>query len=259
LVGGPAPYWQSYGYDLTGNRTSRTDHTPAGSTTAAYSYPAAGQPRPHTVNAIATTSPTGPRNDTFGYDTAGHTTTRALAGQNAQTLSWDPDGHLGSVVDAAGSTSYLYDAAGGRLIRRDPTSTTLYLADTEIRLDKTIGASAKATRYYMHNGQAVALKQTGLGTTTLFTDPHGTAEFAVANNTAAITRRRSGPFGDDRGTPRAAGPASRASSAAPRTPPASPTSGRANTTPPAACSCPPTRSPTPTIHNSSTWMHRAVV
>ena len=204
LVGGPAPYWQSYGYDLTGNRTSRIDHTPAGSTaadtTATYRYPAAGQSGPHTVSAIASTGPAGPRSDTFGYDPAGNTTTRAVAGQSAQTLSWDVEGHLGSVADAAGTTSYLYDAAGGRLVRRDPTGTTLYLAGTEIRLDKAAGASAKATRYYLLNGQAVALKQTGLGTTTLFADPHGTAEFAVANNTAAITRRRSGPFGDDRGT-----------------------------------------------------------
>ena len=210
LVGGPAPYWQSYGYDLTGNRTSRVDHTPAGSTavdsTATSSYPAAGRPGPHTVSAIASTGPAGPRSDTFGYDPAGHTTARALAGQSAQTLSWDVEGHLGSVADAAGTTSYLYDAAGGRLVRRDPTGTTLYLAGTEIRLDKTAGASAKATRYYLLNGEAVALKQTGLGTTTLFADPHGTAEFAVANNTAAITRRRSGPFGDDRGTPPGAWP-----------------------------------------------------
>ena len=72
--------------------------------------------------------PGGPRTDTFGYDAGVHTAARALAGQSAQMLSSDVEGHLGSVVDAAGTTSYLYDAAGGRLIRRDPTGTTLYLA-----------------------------------------------------------------------------------------------------------------------------------
>ena len=127
-------------------------------------------------------------------------TARAVAGQSAQALSWDVEGHLGSAVDAAGTTSYRYDAAGGRLVRRNPTGTTLNRAGTEIRLDNAAGASAKTTGYYMLNGHAGALKQTGLGTTTLFADPYGTAEFAVANNTAAITRRGSGPFGDDGGT-----------------------------------------------------------
>ncbi|MFD7929628.1 hypothetical protein [Streptomyces sp. NPDC059742] len=50
-IGGFAPYHQSFTYDVTGNRTSSTDHDPAGNTaktiTATHTYPAPGSPRPH--------------------------------------------------------------------------------------------------------------------------------------------------------------------------------------------------------------------
>ncbi|WP_282204265.1 RHS repeat domain-containing protein [Kitasatospora fiedleri] len=45
-VGGPAPYWQTYTYDLTGNRTSLVQHDPAGdttkNTTTTQTFPTAG-------------------------------------------------------------------------------------------------------------------------------------------------------------------------------------------------------------------------
>src|SRR2546423_2680906 len=38
-LGGPAPYWQSFGYDVAGNRTGETDHaTTAGGTDSSHAY-----------------------------------------------------------------------------------------------------------------------------------------------------------------------------------------------------------------------------
>jgi YD repeat-containing protein len=41
-----------------------------------------------------------------------------VAGQ--QTLVWDAEGHLTSASDTTGTSSFIYDADGNRLIRHDP-------------------------------------------------------------------------------------------------------------------------------------------
>ena len=61
--------------------------------------------------------------DTYGYDADGQLTGRTVSGK-ADTLAWNDTGTLGSVT---GTTSFVYDADGTRLIRRDPTATTLYI------------------------------------------------------------------------------------------------------------------------------------
>jgi hypothetical protein len=74
-LGGPAPYWQDYGYELTGNRTSFTQHSASGSTstsTDSYNYPAPGSPHPHAVSSV-THSAGG--TDSYGYNSTGDTTT----------------------------------------------------------------------------------------------------------------------------------------------------------------------------------------
>ncbi|WP_173073577.1 hypothetical protein [Phytohabitans rumicis] len=45
-LGGPAPYWLSWTFDVSGNRTGQVNHTAAGDSTTTYHYPAAGQARP---------------------------------------------------------------------------------------------------------------------------------------------------------------------------------------------------------------------
>jgi len=90
-LGGPSPYWQSYGYDATGNRKSETDHSTLGTTadittTSLYNaVTAAGatgstQTMPH---GLATTSTTGAgSSQTFSYDAAGDTTEIASGNGN---------------------------------------------------------------------------------------------------------------------------------------------------------------------------------
>lgn len=45
-MNGPYPYWQEFGYDTAGNRTTETQHGLGGNTDQprTYTYPAPGQP-----------------------------------------------------------------------------------------------------------------------------------------------------------------------------------------------------------------------
>jgi RHS repeat-associated protein len=192
-VGGPAPYWNSYRYDTrTGNRTQDTAHAATGDTTRTYTYPAAGQSQPHTLSTVtATGAQTG--TSSYGHDAAGNTTTRALAGQSGQTLTWDEEGHLATLADANGTASYVYTPDGNRLLARDTTGTTLYLGGTEIHRDPA--GTVTATRYYGD----VAVRTSG-GLTWQAADNHGTGELAVSATDLSTTRRRLDPFGNPRGT-----------------------------------------------------------
>ncbi|MGV4928236.1 polymorphic toxin-type HINT domain-containing protein [Streptomyces sp. BHT-5-2] len=208
LLSGPAPYWQSYRYDLAGNRTSLTQHDPTGDaakdTKSAYTYPKPGTPQPHTLTAVDTIAPTGTSTSTYTYDPTGNTTTRTLHGDR-QTLTWDPEGHLTNVTEPNGdkgtkTTSYVYDADGNRLITRTDTKTTLTLGDhTEVTLDKG-SDTPKATRYIpLGGGNQAVLTNDGTYTLTL-ADHQGTGQLALSTTNQTLTQRRTLPFGGPRGT-----------------------------------------------------------
>jgi RHS repeat-associated protein len=193
-LGGPAAYWHSYTYDATGNRVSEVRHATGGDTLRSYGYPAAGAAQPHTLRTVtASGSGAGP-GETYGYDAAGNTTSRAI-GSASQALTWDAEGHLAQVAAGGGSTSYLYDADGERLIRRDSTGTTLYLGETELRL---AGGTVTGTRYYRFGGATIAVR-TASGLTWLAADQDGTTGLAVTASSLAPIRRYDLPFGGPRG------------------------------------------------------------
>jgi RHS repeat-associated protein len=196
-LGGPAPYWQSYTYNLDGGRRQLVDHSAAGDTTTTYTYPAAGAAQPHTLLSTSTTGPAGTTTASYGYDSAGNTTSRPGPGGN-QTLTWDAEGHLATVTDSTGTTTYLYDANGERLIARDPTGTTLYLPGQELRLTKATG-TVSCTRYYTHGGTTVA-SRTPSGVTWLAPDWQGTDTTAIDAVSQQVTQRRQTPFGTRRGS-----------------------------------------------------------
>jgi RHS repeat-associated protein len=198
-LGGAAPYWNSFAYDKTGNRTSDTKHAAGGDTTTSYTYPAAGQPQPHTLISATSTGPAGTRTLTFGYDPTGNTTRRSNNGVT-QDLQWDPEGHLAKVTEGTNVTSYLYGADGERLIRRDPAGTTVYLGGME--LHRAAGGAVTATRYYSHNGMVVAVRSNSNVVTWLGGDHNGTHHIAIdaSSPTQVYQRRRSTPFGEQRGT-----------------------------------------------------------
>ncbi len=208
LIAGPAPYWQSYGYDTAGNRTTLTQHDPTGDaakdTKSTYTYPKPGAPQPHTLTSLETTGPTGTSASAYGYDKVGNTTTRTLHGDK-QTLTWDAEGHLAKVTEPIGdkgskTTSYVYDADGNRLLTRTGNRTTLTLGDhTEVTLDK--GADKpKATRYIpLGSGHQAVLADDGTYTVTL-ANHLGTGQLAINAADQSLTQRRHLPFGGSRGT-----------------------------------------------------------
>ncbi|GAA1717743.1 RHS repeat-associated core domain-containing protein [Kribbella yunnanensis] len=209
-LGGPAPYWHSWTFDKVGNRKTETKTSAAGSTTATYNYPAAGQARPHAVQSVVTTGtgmPAGGRTDTYTYNEAGDRTARSVGGVG-ETYTWNFEDDLEKVTKNGQDTSFLYDANGERLIRRDNTGTTLYLGDTELLL-KPGATEAEGTRHYEFGGKTVAVRTKGqlywLGA-----DHHGTSTTAIADNaTQTVQRRREDPYGNQRGTAPASWPGQR--------------------------------------------------
>lgn len=202
-VGGIAPYWRSFTYDSAGNRKSATDHlTAGGPATTSYGYGVTasdGTTRPHLLASTATSPANQAQPATsYTYDSSGNTQTRTIDG-TTQTLQWGPENSLTKVTEANGSeTTFLNDAEGNRLIRRDSTGTTLYLGETELRQDKATG-NLEATRYYAHGGQTVAMR-TPKALTWLSTDHNGTATLQIDATTQALARRHALPFGETRGT-----------------------------------------------------------
>ncbi|TMR25008.1 hypothetical protein ETD86_02510 [Nonomuraea turkmeniaca] len=190
-LGGPAPYWRDFTYDVTGNRRSEVIHASAGDTKATYTYPDAGGARPHGLSQVQTTGPAGTRTDTFDHDAAGNTKSR-----NGTTLTWDNEGEL----KTSGGDSYLYDADGNRLIRRTAQGKTLYLGDDTEVFTPAAGGTATATRYYNHAGDTIAVR-TSSSLTWIISDHHSTGEAAVSSTNLSVTRRRTLPFGELRGTP----------------------------------------------------------
>ncbi|WP_160311288.1 RHS repeat domain-containing protein, partial [Streptacidiphilus anmyonensis] len=210
-LGGPAPYWQSYGFDaggsLTGDRSSVTDHDPTGNTakdtTRTSTYPAAGSTGPNLLSSVTATGGT-TGTDSYGYDAAGNTTTRTLAAGPKQTLTWDPEGHLATVTDSsttpATTSSYLYDADGNQLIRRDNALTTLYLGSTELQLNTKTGAMT-GNRYYDYPGAPSIVAASSGALTYEIANNQGTGSTTVNATTGQVLARRYfKPYGDPRGT-----------------------------------------------------------
>ncbi|WP_251057348.1 RHS repeat-associated core domain-containing protein [Streptomyces sp. ISL-94] len=208
-LGGPAPYWNSYTFDSVGNRLTETAHDTGlnalKDVKRTFTYKAGS----HQVQKVVENTPTGDRQYTYGYDTAGNTTTRTIGG-NTQTLEYDslgnpvrisqPDDVTTTGQNEASETTFLYGPDGGRVQRKDATGTTVYLPGMELRLDAGT-TTAKATRYYAFAGQSIAIRTPDKKLSFLASDHHGTAEMSIDATTGAVTQRRMDPYGNSRGTP----------------------------------------------------------
>jgi RHS repeat-associated protein len=211
-VAGPASYWRSYAYDDSGNRKSEVVHQTT-NTTRTYNYPASGGGPGSKPHAVSSVTATGGSTATlqYAYDATGNTLCRpastavnvcktdGTAGAASQSLTWNDQGKLSTSTDSTGTTSYTYDADGSRIIRRDPTGATLYLpGGLEIRKPKT--GNAVGTRYYSHAGSTIAVR-TPTTLTWMVNDHQGTAIATVSSDAGlTVNRRRTVPFGEDRGT-----------------------------------------------------------
>ncbi|MBV2156764.1 RHS repeat-associated core domain-containing protein [Kitasatospora sp. SUK 42] len=226
-VGGPSPYWQSYTYDSTGNRTSLVQHdvtgntakditttqafNPAGTVNTATTAPntGGGTGGPHALTSTSTKSASGTATTSYQYDAMGNTTS-VTDTTGTTTLTWNGEDKLDSVTKAGSQgTSYLYDADGNQLIRRDPGKTTLNLGSDELTLDTASGAMTDV-RYYGSPGGITITRVTALtgGGQLVYqaSDPHGTNGVQINTDAAqTVSRRPTDPFGNQRGTQPAPG------------------------------------------------------
>lgn len=216
-VGGPAAYWTSYAYDRTGNRTGLTQHDISGDTgkdiTTTQTFAPAGQNNQPTTapntgggtggaHALLSTDSSGPGNpgtSSYQYDATGNTTAITTPA-GTTSLTWDAQSELTSLTPngASTATSYVYDATGNQLIRRDPGRSTLHVGPDDLTLDTTTGALTATRTYALPNGLTAVRQGTGLTWQT--SDHHGTAVLALDSASLAETRRPADPFGVPRGT-----------------------------------------------------------
>jgi len=205
-IGGAAPYWSDYTYDLTGNRTSQTSHSLSTDPDSmdTYTYPAAGQPNPHFLTGVTHTG-AGPGTDTYTADQAGNTSTRP-----GQSLSWDAEGRLADLTSSGQAQHTVYDADGTLLVQSDPTGTVVFLGDTELRAGAGSTVVSGTRSYSALTGVlAVRTASTAVTGTTLNwqdTDAQGTALVTVNPTTNQITVRHLTPFGTNRDTAATAWP-----------------------------------------------------
>ena len=197
-LGGAAPYWHSYTYDTLGNRTTEVQHgLPGGDITRTYTHGDATGIAPQALTSVEETGPAGERLEEYTYDEAGNMVGRTTAHRD-QELEWDAEGNLSRVIEEDGSqASYTYDADGQRLIREDPSSTTLYLPGMELRLDKETLVQ-EATRFYSHAGETVAVRQSDGTLSWTHADHHGTGQVAVDARTGEANHRYLTVFGTER-------------------------------------------------------------
>ncbi|MFI5589997.1 polymorphic toxin-type HINT domain-containing protein [Amycolatopsis sp. NPDC051758] len=199
-LGGTAPYWREYAYDKGGNRISDVEHTAAGDSTRTYAYGGPDGAQPHTLRTVTQTGPAGTAKDEFAYDPTGNTTSRKVSG-SSQTLEWDASGRLAKLEEHDGrKTSFVYDADGGRLIKRESGTTTLYLDGMELVV-RNATRELTARRYYDHGGSDVAVRTSGPGggLSWLLGDHQGTASMTINASTLEAKTRQADPFGNPRG------------------------------------------------------------
>ncbi|MFD8756718.1 polymorphic toxin-type HINT domain-containing protein [Kitasatospora sp. NPDC059577] len=222
-VGGPAPYWNTYTYDATGNRTGYVQHDITGNslndTTTTQTFGAAkntntpttaantggGTGGPHALLTSTTSGPAGTRAIGYQYDAKGNTTAITDTG-GTTTLTWNGEDKLDSLTKTgqAGATTYLYDADGNQLIRRNPGKTTLNLPTDELTLDTASGSTSNVRSISGPGGLTYTRVTAAIGGGTVLiqaADPHGTNGVQINTDTAqSVTRRPTDPFGNPRGT-----------------------------------------------------------
>ncbi|MGW9213575.1 TreTu family toxin [Embleya sp. NPDC055664] len=205
-VGGPDPYWQTFTYDVVGNRTKLVDHDPTDdptkNVTTEYGYRAGTTSTDRTHRLDTVTVKTGTREAvTTGltYDPSGNTKTRPGADANVQTLTWNEEDKLTKVASATGTGDYVYDADGNRIIRREAGKTTLYLGSDELTTNTDQSGPVVGTRYYQTAGGAAVVRNGNGMLVYVAVDHHGTPTSTLDATTLTATRRQSKPFGEPRG------------------------------------------------------------
>ncbi|WP_369169735.1 polymorphic toxin-type HINT domain-containing protein [Streptomyces sp. R28] len=200
---GATAYHQSFTFDWLGNRATLTEHDPADATkNVTYTYGYGTTAQPHTMKSISS-NPSG-MGSSYTYDDVGNTEVRDLPA-TTQDLTWTSENKLDTITDDGKKTTYVYDAAGNRILENSPSGSTLYLGETEVTTGAT-GAITKASRSYAQPGAPTVTRTTSNGATTghklnvLLADHLGTANTTVeVSSGQPVTRRAFKPYGELRG------------------------------------------------------------
>jgi RHS repeat-associated protein len=221
-IGGAAPYWQSYTYDLLGDRTSATFHDTGGNTAndviQTLAYPGNGTSPANQPDAPATITTQrggsgGPSTTTSaGYDQSGDTTSRsvtATSGSNPPAgppseskMTYDAAGLTAQITASGGTSGYTYGANGNLLLQTTPVANTLYVDGGAEQLTYNTATSAvTAQRFYTGpDGVIIVRSYDNNAKTTTLTDEtangQGTSSEAISTTTQAITRRYYNPYGN---------------------------------------------------------------
>ncbi|MFB7513186.1 RHS repeat domain-containing protein [Streptomyces sp. NPDC056144] len=214
IAAGTAAYWQSFRYDLLGNRTSSVEHATggqSGDTTTTYTNGCAGDAtqcpfgrQPHALTSVSTSGPGGSTTTSFTNNAIGALSSRTPSAGTKQDLTWGAEGRLDRIAHGTTDTTFVYDADGNQLIRRDPGTTTLFIGNTQIVVNTAVTPKVikGAVRDYRIDGRQVAVASTlpAGGTHYVFADPQGTATLALDSTTQQVTRKLYKPYGESRGT-----------------------------------------------------------
>lgn len=197
------PYWTSWTFTDTGQRATETQHKAGpitADTTRTYNY-AAGvdTPQAHALRSVtATGGATG--TDTFTWDATGNLTQKKPATGPVQDLTWNEEGKLAASTISGAATKFLYDPEGIRILKREPTNTTLYLpGGQELVLTKSTNTLA-GTRYYTVPGGSAIRTSSDNRVRLLIADHHNTNTLSITATTLAVNRRKTTPYGAPRGT-----------------------------------------------------------
>ncbi|WP_093787344.1 RHS repeat domain-containing protein [Actinacidiphila guanduensis] len=220
-VGGPAPYWQSYSYDLLGDRTELVQHDPAGNSAAntvqQVDYPGVDATKattdPNRAGSVTTTGPATDSSQQLGYDDAGDTITRTTnstgtgAGTTHQALTYDVQGRTATATTTGpdGTThtsSYLYGGDGSLLEQDDDGTKTLFLfgGAEQITLNTQGGTSTEnAIRSYTGPDGTEIIRDSSGKLSYQLAGLQGTGTLLVNAANDAVTRRFYDPYGNTRG------------------------------------------------------------
>ena len=233
-IGGPAPYWETYTYDLLGDRTSETSYNPslpasqdtlANATTQEVEYPggnlsnspssnapATAQSQPDTAASIVTASPSGTSTTTPAYNADGELTAQTVSKTTGSappsgppglsSVTYTPQGQVASVTTSSGTTKYIYDANGSLLIQSGPSSTTLY-ADAGAEQITLTGGTLTGVRLLSAPDGVAVTESSSAADSYQISNQQGTALEDVQAGSLTVTRRYFDPWGRAVGPPAA--------------------------------------------------------
>lgn len=115
-----------------------------------------------------------------------------------EKLTWDNQNNLASVTGPGGTTRFVYDTSGQRLLRQDGNTTTVYLFGHELTVSAS-GDVVDAVRPYHFSGELVATRSVSRGVEYYLSGAAGSLEVSAASGASTVGGTRAyEPYGQVR-------------------------------------------------------------